>query len=174
MPTPPTPPLPADLLAAKELAYDPCAFAVSPPLPEPEGEAYAAYTFTLNGLAVRFRSAKTTPTKAYQFVTVWKRSPGGPIAPFDVSDGVDLFVISSRDADGFGQFVLPVGVLHRRGILSSNGTGGKRAFRVYPPWVTTTSRQAERTQAWQLEHFLRLDGGPFDLVRARKLYHPAE
>lgn len=174
MPTHPTPPLPADLLAARELIYDPCAFAVSQPLPEPESEAYAAYAFTLNGLAVRFRSAKTTPTKAGQFVTVWKRSPGGPIAPFDVSDGVDLFVVSSRDADGFGQFVLPVGVLHRRGIVSSDGTGGKRAFRVYPPWVTTTSRQAERTQAWQLEHFLRLDGGPVDTTRARRLYGAAQ
>ncbi|MGO4460444.1 MepB family protein [Streptomyces sp. M-16] len=161
---------PADLLAARERVYGPCGFDCSPPVPEAESAAYDACAFTLDGLAVRFRSARTTPTKAGQFVTVWKRSPGGgPIAPFDVSDPVDLFVVSSRDGDGFGQFVLPLGVLRRRGIVSVDGAGGKRAFRVYPPWVTTTSRQAERTQAWQLEHFLSLDG-PVDTARARELY----
>lgn len=55
--------------------------------------------------------------------------------------------------------------------MSVDGAGGKRAFRVYPPWVTTTSRQATGTQAWQLDHFLPLDG-PVDVARARKLYHP--
>ncbi|GLW03208.1 MepB family protein [Streptomyces lavendulae] len=160
---------PADLLAARERVYGPCGFACSPPVPEAESAAYDACEFTLEGLAVRFRSARTTPTKAGQFVTVWKRSPGGPIAPFDVSDPVDLFVVSSRDGDGFGQFVLPVDALRRRGVVSVDGAGGKRAFRVYPPWVTATSRQAERTQAWQLEYFLSLDGA-VDTARARELY----
>ncbi|MDH6542461.1 MepB family protein [Streptomyces sp. SPB4] len=160
---------PADLLVARERVYGPCGFACSPPVPEAESAAYDACAFTLEGLAVRFRSARTTPTKAGQFVTVWKRSPGGPIAPFDVSDPVDLFVVSSRDGDGFGQFVLPVDALRRRGVVSVDGAGGKRAFRVYPPWVTTTSRQAERTQAWQLEYFLSLDGA-VDTARARELY----
>ncbi|MFD8024827.1 MepB family protein [Streptomyces lavendulae] len=160
---------PADLLVARERVYGPCGFACSPPVPEAESAAYDACAFTLEGLAVRFRSARTTPTKTGQFVTVWKRSPGGPIAPFDVSDPVDLFVVSSRDGDGFGQFVLPVDALRRRGVVSVDGAGGKRAFRVYPPWVTTTSRQAERTQAWQLEYFLSLDGA-VDTARARELY----
>ncbi|MEG3631864.1 MepB family protein [Streptomyces poriticola] len=162
-----------DLTAAKALVYDPAGFACSPPVPEPESAEYAACSFTLDGRSVRFRAAGTTPTKAGQFVTVWQRSEEGPIRPFDTDDGVDLFVVSTRDGGGFGQFVFPREVLCARDIVSRNGSGGKRGFRVYPPWVTTTGRQARSTQAWQVDHFLPLpDVGPADLPRARALYHP--
>ncbi|MFI0910737.1 MepB family protein [Streptomyces abikoensis] len=163
-----------DLRAAKARVYDPCGFVCSPPVPEPESAEYAACAFTLDDRSVRFRVGKTTPTKVGQFVTVWQRSEAGPIRPFDAADGVDLFVISSRDDEGFGQFVFPREVLCERGIVSRAGSGGKRGFRVYPPWVTTTSRQARATQAWQVDHFLDLGrrDGTVDLTRARALYHP--
>ncbi|MEU2158157.1 MepB family protein [Streptomyces sp. NPDC019396] len=162
-----------DLLAAKTSVYDPSGFACSQPVPEPESAEYAACGFTLDGLSTRFRVARTTPTKVGQFVTVWQRSTEGPIRPFDAGDGVDLFVISSRDSGHFGQFVFPREVLCARGIVSRDGIGGKRGFRVYPPWVTTTSRQASSTQAWQVSHFLFLgEGGPVDMARAQALYHP--
>ncbi|MGW7414674.1 MepB family protein [Streptomyces sp. NPDC054863] len=162
-----------DLRAAKTLVYDPCGFTCSQPVPEAESAEYAAHAFTLDGLAIRFRAARTTPTKVGQFVTVWKRSPGGPIQPFDVTDPVDLFVISTRDQHHLGQFVIPTEALHRHGVVSADGSGGKRAFRVYPPWVTTTNRQAGKAQEWQLDHFLRLPrDGPVDCARARELYRP--
>ncbi|MET9466458.1 MepB family protein [Streptomyces sp. NPDC006544] len=162
-----------DLRAAKALVYDPCGFACSQPAAEAESAEYAAHAFTLDGRAVRFRAAKTTPAKAGQFVTVWKRSPDGPIQPYDAADPVDLFVIAARDGDHVGQFVFPQDALRRHGIVSVEGVGGKRGFRVYPPWVTTTSRQAARTQAWQLDHFLCLPlDGPAGVARARELYHP--
>ncbi|MEU7132470.1 MepB family protein [Streptomyces sp. NPDC046261] len=165
--------LPGDLLAARTRVYDPSGFACSRPVPEPESAEYAAHGFTLDGMAVRFRVARTTPTKVGQFVTVWQRSAEGPIRPFDAEDGIDLFVISSRDSGHFGQFVFPREVLCERGIVSRNGTGGKRGFRVYPPWVTTTNRQARGTQAWQVNHFLPLgENGPVDRERAQALYHP--
>ncbi|CAM5270572.1 MepB family protein [Streptomyces avidinii] len=161
----------ADLAAAKALVYDPCGFTCSQPVPEAESAEYAAHTFTLDGRSVRFRAARTTPTKVGQFVTVWKRSAGGPIQPFDAADPVDLFVIGTRDGDRAGQFVLPREALQRHGVVSTDGSGGKRAFRVYPPWVTTTNRQAASAQAWQLDHFLQLpQNGPVDLDRARELY----
>ncbi|WP_327280442.1 MULTISPECIES: MepB family protein [unclassified Streptomyces] len=160
-----------DLLAAKDRVYDPCGFTCSQPVPEAEGAAYAAYGFTLEGRFVRFRAAKTTPTKVGQFVTVWQRSEDGPIRPFDAADPVDLFVIGSRDDDGCGQFVFPVDALVRHGVVSVDGSGGKRGFRVYPPWVVTANRQAERAQAWQVEHFLHLPADrPVDPARARELY----
>ncbi|MEU7164550.1 MepB family protein [Streptomyces morookaense] len=160
-----------DLLSAKALVYEPGGFACSTPVPEPESAEYAACAFTVDGRSVRFRVARTTPTKAGQFVTVWQRSAEGPIRPFGAADGVDLFVISSRDDDGFGQFVFPRDVLVRRGIVSHDGSGGKRGFRVYPPWVTTTGRQARSTRAWQVDHFFHLGrNGPVDLTRARALY----
>lgn len=158
----------ADLLAAKTLVYDPCGFACSVPIPEAESAAYAAHSFTVDGRAVRFRAARTTPTKAGQFVTLWKRPASGPIEPFDVGDPVDLFVVSTRDRDHLGQFVFPTEALRVRGVLSVDGSGGKRAFRVYPPWARTTSRQATDAQNWQLNHFLHAP--PADPDRARMLY----
>ncbi|MFE2105928.1 MepB family protein [Kitasatospora sp. NPDC059463] len=162
-----------DLLAAKALVYGPGGFVCSLPVVEPESTEYAACGFTIDGRSVRFRVAKTTPTKVGQFVTVWQRSEEGAIRPFDVEDEVDLFVISSRDGNGFGQFVFPREVLCERGIVSRNGSGGKRGFRVYPPWVTTANRQARSTQAWQMSYFFPIgQDGPADMARAQALYHP--
>ncbi|WP_407555549.1 MepB family protein [Streptomyces sp. Pv4-95] len=167
--------IPGDFLRAKTLAYEPSGFTCSAPVPEAESAEYGACEFTLDGLAVRFRVAKTTPTKVGQFVTVWKRSEDGPIQPFDAEDPVDFFVISTREDERFGQFVFPRDVLRERGIVSTNGSGGKRAFRVYPPWVTTTNRQAGNTQTWQLEHFLPLPADePVDISRAQALFHPRD
>ncbi|MFF4317754.1 MepB family protein [Streptomyces sp. NPDC001568] len=162
-----------DLAQTKSRVYDPGGFTCSQPITEPEGTEYAAHAFTLDGLAVRFRVARTTPTKVGQFVTVWQRSLEGPIRPFDADDGVDLFVISSREGARFGQFVFPREVLCERGVMSRNGAGGKRGFRVYPPWVTTANRQAGNTRSWQVDHFLDLgEPGSVDTARARSLYHP--
>ncbi|MET8628699.1 MepB family protein [Kitasatospora sp. NPDC004669] len=162
-----------DLLAAKALVYDPSGFVCSLPVAEPESAEYAACGFTIDGRSVRFRVARTTPTKVGQFVTVWQRSEEGPIRPFDAADEVDLFVISSRDDNGFGQFVFPREVLCERDIVSRNGSGGKRGFRVYPPWVTTANRQARSTQAWQMNYFFHIGkNGPTDVTHAHALYHP--
>ncbi|MDQ0936124.1 MepB family protein, partial [Streptomyces turgidiscabies] len=69
------------------------------------------------------------------------------------------------------QFVFPMDALRRRSVVSANGSGGKRAIRVYPPWVTPTNRQASSTQAWQLSFFLHLhQDGPINLARAQELY----
>ncbi|NEA52676.1 MepB family protein [Streptomyces sp. SID13666] len=166
-------PLHSDLLAAKTRVYDVNGFVCSRPVPEPESADYGAHEFTLDGASVRFRVARTTPTKIGQFVTVWKRSPEGPIQPFDSTDAVDLLVVSSREDQHFGQFVFPRDVLCERDVVSRNGVGGKRAFRVYPPWATAVNRQARASQAWQLRYFLRIpEDGPADAGRARALYHP--
>ncbi|MCX5192477.1 MepB family protein [Streptomyces sp. NBC_00249] len=163
--------IPADLLLAKQQVYDPAGLSCSRPVAEPESAEYAACAFTLDGLRVRFRVAKTTPKKAGQFVTVWKRSGSGPIQPFDAADPVDLFVVSAREGSHFGQFVFPRDVLVERGVVSRGGAGGKRGFRVYPPWAVTVARQARGSQAWQVEHFLHVPAeGPVDTVRARALH----
>ncbi|MFG3309848.1 MepB family protein [Streptomyces wuyuanensis] len=166
--------IPADLLAAKELVYDPSGFTCSLPVLEAESADYGACEFALDGLSVRFRTARTTPVKAGQFVTVWKRHAGGPIQPFDSEDGVDVLVVGVREGGSRGQFVFPRDVLCERGVFARDGSGGKRAFRVYPPWVTTTSRQAGSSQRWQTNHFLALPAaGTADTGRARSLYHAA-
>jgi hypothetical protein len=121
---------------------------------------------------VRFRVAKITPTKIGQFVTLWKRSGNSPIQPYDLSDPLDFFVVSTRKGNCFGSFVFPKSVLHVQGVISKHGKGGKRAIRVYPPWDKTTSKQAEKTQAWQLKYFLEIpQNKPVDCVRSQTLYN---
>jgi len=74
----------------KSLVYDNCGFMFENAIPAKESADYDAYTFKLNGLNILFRSAKTTPTKARQFVTLWKRL-NGPILPFDSKDKMTLW-----------------------------------------------------------------------------------
>ncbi|WP_017689819.1 MepB family protein [Paenibacillus sp. PAMC 26794] len=159
-----------DLLASKELIYDKCGFICSQPHEEAQNAEYGAYVFTLNSLSIRFRVAKTTPTKIGQFVTLWQRSEDGSTQPYDVSDPADMYVISTRLGSHFGQFVFPKHVLLQRDIVSDQGKGGKRAIRVYPPWDKPTSKQALKTQQWQLECFLELPfTEPLNCDQARAL-----
>lgn len=160
-----------DLLLVKTFVYDRCGFHCTHPTPENESVDYGAYTFKINGKSVRYRISKITPTKTGQFVTIWKRNGNGPIEPFEISDDIDLVIISTRNNDHFGQFVFPKSVLVDKRIFSGNIVEGKRGIRVYPPWDRTTNRQAQKTQQWQLEYFLEIpSGNSIDLARAKKLY----
>ncbi|WP_104088450.1 MepB family protein [Arthrobacter sp. GMC3] len=160
---------PKGLLQATSEVFEPAALHFSSPVPEPESAQYGAYAFAVGGRAAQFRMAKTTPTKAGQFVTLWQRSTEGPIRPFDTSDGVELFIVHVTNGEQRGQFVFPSDILARRGVLSVAGKGGKRAIRVYAPWVATTSAQAVKSQEWQVEYFLEM-GPTSDLARIRALY----
>lgn len=133
--------------------------------PEPESAEYCGNTLSLGGRPAIFRVAKTTPTKAGQFVTLWQRSRQGPIRPFDTHDGVALFLVEAGSGAGLGQFVFPLSVLTSRGVMSADGKGGKRAMRVYPPDVVVGSDQARRTQKWQGEWFLPANAAPEQAAR---------
>lgn len=145
-----------DLVAAKKNAYEPCGLTMDHFAIEAESEEYAASEFKMNGLNIKFRVAKITPTKTGQFVTIWKRIGSGPIQPFDMGDPFDLVVISVRTSEHFGQFVFPKLVLYEKGIISKDGKGGKRAIRVYPPWDKTDNKQAIKTQKWQAPYFFEV------------------
>ncbi|WP_010205323.1 MepB family protein [Salinibacterium sp. PAMC 21357] len=125
-------------------------------VPEPDNAEYGAVT-TLPA-ATRFRVAKLTPTKPGFFVTVWRRDADGTTQPFPSDDDTQHLVVVTRDSNSFGAFVFPLRVLVARGIVSVDGHGGKRGFRVYPPWADTRNRQAQNTQRWQCEHFHPLSG----------------
>jgi len=163
--------IPDDLLPAKEMVYDKCAFDCRNVIIEPESADYGACTFTLNGMSIKYRVAKITPAKAGQFVTTWKRKNNGPIEPFDWKDNLDIVVISTRKNEYFGQFIFPKAVLFEHGIVAGKNKAGKRGFRVYPPWGITTSQQAKKTQQWQLQYFLEISGGAETcLAKASQLY----
>lgn len=138
---------------------------------EAESKEYGACTFRMNNQIVKFRVAKITPTKTGQFVTLWKRIGNGTIMPYDTTDPIDLFIISVRSGEHLGQFIFPKDVLQRKGFISSDGIGGKRAMRVYPPWDKPDSRQAKNTQNWQLLYFAEIKP-ILDIHNIRQLITP--
>lgn len=144
------------LVLAQELVYEANDLICSSILEQEESKEYGAYTFKLNSKNIIFRVAKITSTKIGQFVTIWKRIKNGPILPYDISDPVDLFVISVRNNEYFGQFIFTKEILLEQGVLSKNSIGGKRAIRLYPPWDVPNSKQAKNTQEWQLKYFVQI------------------
>ncbi len=148
--------VPPDLVAAITLAYEPSGLMCENLAKEAESEEYGACVFEMNNMRIKFRIGKITPTKVGQFVTLWKRIGDGVILPHDLADPVDLFIVSVRNREHFGQFVFPKTVLFEKGIVSKDGSGGKRAMRIYPPWDITENRQAKKTQAWQLMYFFEI------------------
>lgn len=147
-----------EFFIAKELVYDRCGFECSAPQAEPESSEYGACHLIINKKTIIFRVAKTTPTKNGQFVTIWKRINNGPIQPYDISDDFDLIVISTRKDNLLGQFIFPKSILLKKEIISGNNKDGKRGIRVYPPWEHATTKQAEKTQKWQSDYFLMIQG----------------
>ncbi len=148
-----------DLLIATSQVYEPCGLVCSALEVEAESAEYCALTFQLNSLRIKYREAKITPTKTGQFVTLWKRTGNGPIQPLEVSDLWDVLIISTRSGEKLGQFVFPKPVLLSKGVISGNGREGKRGIRVYPPWDTVTSKQAQKTQQWQADYFVYMGPG---------------
>jgi hypothetical protein len=161
----------SDLLVVKELVYDKCGFDLTDLKVDKESVEYGACTFRLNGMVIRHRVSKITPTKTGQFVTVWKRNLKGETEPFDNSDDFDFIVITARSDSNLGQFIFPKSALLHNGIISGKNIEGKRGIRVYPPWDQATSKQAEKTQYWQTKYFLTTNANrSTDLATARKLF----
>lgn len=167
--------IPCELIAAIQNVYTPAGMRLTGQAhPEAESAEYGACRFGLDGHTIVFRMAKTTPTKIGQFVTIWKRpASDGIIAPFDIDDGIAFVVVSVFDATHRGQFVFSRKILASKGIMAINGKGGKRAIRVYPPWVLPVAKQAVMTQQWQLDYFLPLEqSASADWALVRRLFEP--
>lgn len=152
--------------------YDKCALKMSDFTIETESKAYNACRFRLNGLHILSRNAKITPKKVGQFVTFWKRNQQGVTVPFDVDDPIDFYSVNVYTENNYGQFVFPKAILIKKGIISTPKKEGKRGFRVYPSWDIVTSKQAKRTQQWQLNYFYEITNST-DLQSVSKLYMKA-
>jgi hypothetical protein len=148
--------IPNFLLLAKTLVYDTCGFDFSDLKIEKESTEYDACSFKLNGKAIVHRTAKITPTKVGQFVTIWKRNSNRQTEPFHIDDDFDFIIISVKNPNLFGQFIFPKSILVEKGIISDSYKQGKRGIRVYPPWDETTNKQAQNTQQWQLNYFIEI------------------
>jgi hypothetical protein len=145
------------LSTIQEKLYNPCSLLITKLEIEQEGKEYHACHFQLNDYSIICRNAKVTPKKAGQFVTFWKRDSNGTTTPFDENDAFDFYVINVNDSNGIGQFVFPKSVLIEKGITTTSKKDGKRGFRVYPSWDKVSSKQAIKTQQWQLNYFIAID-----------------
>lgn len=120
-----------------------------------EASEYSGCEYSINGFKFIQRTAKLTPKKVGQFVTLWKRNDQGITAPIDESDKVDFLVIICHQEDQVGHFLFPKEVLQNKGIISNHKESieGKRGFRIYPLWDMPTSKQAVLTKNWQIDYF---------------------
>ncbi len=119
-----------------------------------EKNEYCNATFMFNEKLIVYRKAKITPKKVGQFVAVWKRCEKNKTKPFDCDDTFDFFIIQVEgQRDQKGQFIFPKSVLLEKDIVSRGNLGGKRGFRVYPPWDITLNKKANKAQKWQLKYF---------------------
>lgn len=126
---------------------------------EKESKEYEASNFKVNNNKIIYRTAKITPTKNGQFVTFWKRRGNGPIEPFHKDlDDLDFLMILVENKNKKGLFIIPKETLIQQGIISTSEKEGKRAFRVYPIWDETSSKQAAKSQKWQLDYFIEVSG----------------
>ncbi|MEO8254486.1 MAG: MepB family protein [Flavobacterium sp.] len=148
--------IPDFLVETKLLYFDKNTLVIRAITIEKESAAYNACQLLFDDKKMLFRTAKTTPTKIGQFVTLWKRIKNGPIAPFDDTDNINAVIIQTKVNNRSGLFVFPVAVLIEKGIISTDKKEGKRAIRVYPSWDKTISKQAQKSQEWQLDYFLEI------------------
>lgn len=120
-----------------------------------EAAEYEGCEYTLDRHRFIQRTAKLTPKKDGQFVTLWKRNRQGITAPFTAEDKFDFVVILCQKRSKSGCFLFPKEILAQKGILQISGkkASGKRGFRVYPTWDYPKNKQALNTQQWQQEYF---------------------
>lgn len=161
-----------DLLLAQKFLYEKIELQVSQIMHDSESSEYGACTFVMGNKIIKFRAGKITPKKCGQFVTFWKRNESGIIIPYDIDDAFDFLIISARrDEKQFGQFVFPKNLLLNQKILSKDGQGGRRALRIYPPWDSPDSKQAQKTQNWQTHYFIEIHQHKLaDTALAEKLF----
>lgn len=162
---------PSDLVLVQKILFEKSSFQLKDIEKESESAEYSAYRFLLNEKKICYREAKITPTKTGQFFTLWKRNQSGIIAPFDYSDAIDFVIVSVRKDHNWGLFIFPKNVLLEKGVFSTQNKEGIRATRVYPAWDETTSKQAQKTQKWQLNYFIPLtNSNEIDFDQFRKFF----
>ncbi|WP_243572691.1 MepB family protein [Bacillus stercoris] len=160
------------LTYVNKILYKPNHLTINAIQEEAQNSDYGAGMFQLNSKSVRFRVAKITPNKIGQFVAFWEKDGYDKNQAFSYEKATDLLVINTFTRNNnFGQFVFPKEVLAKQNILKTSDTKGKMAIRVYPRWENPTSKQAIKTQNWQLDYFIEInDTNSYPVEELLKLY----
>lgn len=143
------------LTYVSKMIYEPNNLSLKSVQEEQQNSKYGAGTFQISSRTVRFRVANITPTKVGQFVAFWEKDENNKNQPYSYEEAPNLLVITTFKNDHeFGQFIFPKEIIFKQNILRSSSTKGKMAIRVYPSWDSPTSKQAMKTQKWQLPYFI--------------------
>ena len=143
------------LAYVSKIIYGPNHLTVKSIQEEKQNSKYGAGTFELSSRTVRFRVANSTPAKVGQFVAFWEKDENNKNQAYSYAKAPDLLVITTfKNENEFGQFIFPKEILFKQNILRSSSTTGKMAIRIYPSWDSPTSKQAMKTQEWQLPYFV--------------------
>lgn len=138
-----------------KMMYEPNGLTVGRVREEKHNSKYGAGAFECSSRTIRFRVANVTPNKVGQFVSIWEKDSSNKNQPYSYDESTDLLVITTfKNNDEYGQFIFPKEVLLKQKVLKSHSTKGKMAMRVYPIWDTPTSKQAMKSQQWQLPYFI--------------------
>ncbi len=96
---------------------------------------------------------KITPSKAGGFVVMWIKNNDMINTPYHFDNFPNFLIVEISEMNHHGYFIFPKDILRRKKILSSNGTLGKMAFRVYPSWSIDLNSTASKSREWQNEYF---------------------
>lgn len=157
-----------------KIAYEPNQLVLKSIQEEKQNSDYGAGTFQLSSRTVRFRVSKKTPTKAGQFVAFWEKDENNKNQPFSYDNAPDLLVITTEKINSheFGQFIFPKEILNNHHILKTSSIKGKMAMRVYPSWDSPISKEAIKTQKWQLPYFVEMSNmNTLTISKIIKLYN---
>ena len=152
------------LSETEKIVCDKTGFIISNIKLDLESKDYFGSTYKINNKNVISRKSKITPKKLGQFVTFWKRNKEGITEPFTNTDVFDYLVINVENNGRIGQFIFPKNILEAKGVISTSQKGGKRGFRVYPSWTKPTSKQAVKTQDWQLNYFIEINNSTDSVI----------
>lgn len=120
---------------------------------EPQNGEYCGCCLSGADISYRIRVSKQTPKKNGEFVVIWEKDSNDENTAYIFDDFPDYLIIFTQKGEKIGKFTFPRSVLKDKGILRSEKSNGKMAFPVYPSWDTPESKQAVKTQDWQLPFF---------------------
>ena len=153
--------------------------------PFPQNSKYEAMACSINGNKIIYRKGYITPDRPGCFLSIWKKQEGSTSSrsnntPLEKGEVDYLFVkVNDGESAKEGIYIFPQKVLLQKGMLSSETTKGKMAFRVFPPWTTSRgevksqvfSDSAKKTQSWQSDYFLEvLDNQIQDQAKLSRLF----
>ncbi|WP_333661438.1 MepB family protein [Chishuiella changwenlii] len=154
-----------ELQLLEKIIFKPIDLQITDVVKDKECEEYLGFNFKVNEWNIKFRKSKITPKKVGQFVTFWKRNEEKQTEPFHLNDEFDFYIIAVFDEANSGFFLFPKDILAKKQLISTSEKEGKRGYRVYPDWVKTENKQAEKTQTWQVNYFINLHDIDSEIIK---------